>query len=413
VINASKEIAMSEVSHNSPPASIAADRDARPAFGFDAPRLDRVRQTIVSDIEKGHCHGVAMRVARRGTTVLDLCEGYADRAAGTRLQPDSVFASMSVAKQFTNVLALTLVERGLLKLHAPVSEVIPEFGTLGKEKVNLYHLLTHTSGVLSAVPNVPPAVLMNVEAMVEFACGLPLESQPGERVNYSLLLGHSIIAAMCLRAGGRGRRYADMLREDLFEPLRMNDTSLSPRTDLVQRLCPVRVAYENIPSLTPKDAVEGVGALIATPGCEIPGGGCMTTIPDVQRFAEMLRQGGALDGARVLSPAMIDFCARNHTGEMRNVFFDATCGMRNWMTYPAAIGVGFFVRGDGPLPGHHFSMLHSPNAFGGFGAGCNGFSIDPRRDLTIAFLSTGLMEDSRHLERMATVATLVLAAMTD
>jgi CubicO group peptidase (beta-lactamase class C family) len=156
-----------------------------------------------------------------------------------------------------------------------------------------------------------------------------------------------------------------------------------------------------------------VGALIATPGCEIPGGGCMTTITDVQRFAEMLRQGGALDGARVLSPAMIDFCARNHTGEMRNVFFDATCGMRNWMTYPAAIGVGFFVRGDGPLPGHHFSMLHSPNAFGGFGAGCNGFSIDPRRDLTIAFLSTGLMEDSRHLERMATVATLVLAAMTD
>jgi len=98
---------------------------------------------------------------------------------------------------------------------------------------------------------------------------------------------------------------------------------------------------------------------------------------------------------------------------MRNVFFDATCGMRNWMTYPAAIGVGFFVRGDGPLPGHHFSMLHSPNAFGGFGAGCNGFSIDPRRGLTIAFLSTGLREDSRHLERMATVATLVLAAMTD
>jgi CubicO group peptidase (beta-lactamase class C family) len=391
---------------------VAASRAELTELGFDPDRLARVREVVVSDIEHGRYHGVAMRVARGGTTVLDLCEGYADRAAGTPLRPDSVFASMSVAKQFTNVLALSLVERGLLRLHAPVAEVIPEFGTLGKEKVNLYHLLTHTSGVLSAVPLVPPEVLMNIEALVQFACGLPLESQPGERVNYSLLLGHSIIAAMCLRVDGRGRRFADMLREDLFEPLGMHDTSLGPRDDLVAHLCPVRAAYEDIPSLTPKEVVEGVGMLITTPGCEIPGGGCITTIDDLHRFAEMLRRGGELDAARVLSPAMIEFCTRNHTGEMRNVFFDATYGMRNWMTYPAAIGVGFFVRGDGNLPGHHFSVMNSPNAFGGFGAGSTGFSIDPRRDLTLAFLSTGLMEDSRHLERVATMATLVLAALT-
>src|SRR5687767_14429493 len=149
-------------------------------LGFDAERLERVRAAVLSDIEQGRCHGVALRVARRGSIVLDLCEGYADRAAGTKLQPNSVFATMSVAKQFTNVLTLSLVERGLLKLHAPVAEVIPEFGKLGKEKVNLYHLLTHTSGVLSAAPPVPTEVLMDIEALVQFACGLPLESQPGE-----------------------------------------------------------------------------------------------------------------------------------------------------------------------------------------------------------------------------------------
>ena len=170
-------------------------------LGFDAERLARVRAAILSDVEHGRCHGAALRVARHGSIVLDVCEGYADRAAGTTLQPNAVFATMSVAKQFTNVLTLSLVERGLLKLHAPVAEVIPEFGTLGKEKVNLYHLLTHTSGVLSAAPPVPAEVLMNIEALVQFACGLPLESQPGERVNYSLLLGHSIMAAMCLRVG--------------------------------------------------------------------------------------------------------------------------------------------------------------------------------------------------------------------
>ena len=400
----SSEVGSGRASETSP--------DALVALGFDPERLARVRAAVRSDIADGRCHGVAMRVARGGTTVLDLCEGYADRAAGTPLQRDAVFATMSVAKQFTNVLALSLVERGLLKLHAPVAEVIPEFGTLGKEKVNLYHLLTHTSGLASAMPSVPVEVLINNEALVEYACGLKLESQPGERVNYSIILGHTIIAAMCQRVDGRGRRLADMLREDLFEPLGMHETSLGPRDDLIGRLCPVRVSYENIPALLPKQVVEGVGALLATPGCGIPAGGCITTIDDLHRFAEMLRRGGELDGARVLSPATIAFSARNHTGELRNAYFDGTLGTRNWMIYPAYIGVGFFVRGDGGMPGHHFSPLNSPNAFGGFGAGSTGFSVDPERDLTLSFLSTGLMEDSYHLERISTMATLVLAAIT-
>ncbi|MEX2480903.1 MAG: serine hydrolase domain-containing protein [Gammaproteobacteria bacterium] len=393
------------------PLSAVAD-DAVADLGFDRDRLARVREAICADIDTGRCHGASMIVARHGRVVLDITEGYADRAAGRALDRDAVFATMSVAKQFTNVLALSLVERGLLKLHAPVAELIPAFGTLGKEKVNLFHLLTHTSGVLSAIPPVAPEVLMNIERLVEFACGLPLESQPGERVNYSILLGHSIIAALCLRADGRGRSYAEMLREDVFEPLGMHDTSLGPREDLIARLCPVKVSYEDIPALLPPEAVEGLGGLLATPGCEIPGGGCITTIADVHRFAEMLRRGGELDGARLLSPAMIDFCTRNHTGELRNILFDMWCGTRNWLVYPAHIGVGFFMRGEGNIPGL-FSVMNSPRTYGGFGAGSTGFTVDPERDLSLAFLSSGLMEDSYHFERIGVLATLVLAAMTD
>lgn len=381
-------------------------------LGFDARRLARVRDAVKADIDAGRCHGVRMQVARRGELVLDLTEGYAVRASNTPLKPDAVFATMSVAKQFTNVLALSLVERGLLKLHAPVAELIPEFATLGKEKVNLYHLLTHTSGVLSAIPPVAPDVLMNIEKLVAYACTLPLESQPGERVNYSILLGHSIIAALCLRAAGRGRSFAQMLNEELFEPLGMPDTSLGPRPDLMKRLCPVKVSYDDLPALLPPAAVEGIGTLLATPGCEIPGGGCMTSVQDVLRFAEMLRRGGELDGARILSPAMLDFCTRNHTGTLRNVLFDMWCGVRNWIEYPASIGCGFFVRGEGNLPGL-FSPMNSARTFGGFGAGSTGFTVDPVRDLSFAFLSTGLMEDSYHFERIAVMQGLVLAAIVD
>ena len=393
----------------SPAATTALPVDS---LGFDGQRLGRVRDAVRADIDAGRCHGVAMRVARRGQVVLDITEGYADRAAGRALAHDAVFATMSVAKQFTNVLALSLVERGLLKLHAPVAELIPEFATLGKQKVNLFHLLTHTSGILSAIPPVPPQVLMNIEKLVEFACGLPLESQPGERVNYSILLGHTIIAALCLRADGRGRSYTQMLKEDVFEPLGMGDTSLGPREDLLRRFCPVKVSYTDLPALLPAAAVEGIGTLLATPGCEIPGGGCMTTIEDVYRFAEMLRRGGELDGVRLLSPAMLDFCTRNHSGDLRNILFDMWCGTRNWLTYPANIGCGFFVRGEGNLPGM-FSVMNSPRTFGGFGAGSTGFTVDPARELTLVLLSSGLMEDSYHFERVAMLASLVLAAITD
>ena len=146
----------------------AASLDEIRGLGFDPERLARVKEKILSDIGEAKCHGVSMIAARRGKVVLAITEGYADRENDKTLATDSIFVTMSVAKQFTNVLALSLVEKGLLKLHAPVAEVIPEFATLGKEKVNLYHLLTHTSGLLSAVPAVAPDVLMNIERLTAF-----------------------------------------------------------------------------------------------------------------------------------------------------------------------------------------------------------------------------------------------------
>ena len=150
---------------------------------------------------------------------------------------------MSVAKQFTNVLALSLVERGALRLHAPIAEWLPAFRAMGHEKVNLSHLLTHTSGICSAIPNLPPEVVGNIEQLTAYAASRPLESQPGERVNYSILVGHSVIAALCLAADGRGRTYSQMLEQEIFAPLKMRDSSLGLRKDLDARFCPVKAAW--------------------------------------------------------------------------------------------------------------------------------------------------------------------------
>lgn len=384
------------------------ESDAR-ELGFDVERLGRVGRAIEREIDAERCHGVALVVARRGRVVLDLLEGFADRKLGKRLDRDAVFATMSVGKQLTNVLVLSLVEKGLLRLHTPVADVLPEFRSLGKERVNLFHLLTHTSGVASAIPMVPPEVLTDVEKLAGLACSQVLESLPGERVNYSILVGHAVLAAMCVRADGRGRTFSRMIEEDLFRPLGMRDTALGPREDLLARLCPVRAAYSGVGLLAP-EAIEGVEQLIRMPGSEIPAGGYLTTIRDLHRFAEMLRGGGELDGTRILSPAMIEYCARNHTGTLRNVLFDATTGYRGWDFFPAYIGIGFFVRGEVPTPGP-FGVLNSPRTFGGVGAGSTSFWIDPDREVSCAFLSTGLMEDSHHWERLGTLADLVVSSM--
>jgi len=378
-------------------------------LGFDEERLGRVARAIEADIAAERCHGAALVVARGGRIALDLVQGYAERGSGRRLDRDAVFATMSVGKQFTNALVLALVERGALRLHQPVADVLPGFGALGKGKVTLFQLLTHTSGITSAIPIVPPDVLISIEKMTAWASSQALEALPGERVNYSISVAHAVMAAMCLRVDGGRRSFATMLDDEIFRPLGMRDTSLGGRDDLLKRLCPVRAAYHEAGLFDPA-ALEGIGQLLSIPGCELPAGGYVTTARDLHRFAEMLRRGGELDGARVLSPATIDYCARNHTGELPNQLWNYTVGLRGWEPFPAYLGIGFFVRGEKVTPGP-FGALNSARTFGGFGAGSTAFWVDPARDLTFAFLSTGLQEDSHHVERLSRLSDLVLAAL--
>jgi len=250
---------------------------------------------------------------------------------------------------------------------------------------------------------------MNIEKLTDYACSSALESLPGARVNYSIALAHSVMAAMALRVDGRGRSFARMLDDDLFQPLGMRDTALGAREDLVARWCPIRAAYKDSGLFDP-GALEGIQQLIAMPGAELPAGGFLTTVRDIHRFAEMLRCGGELDGARVLSPATIDYASRNQTGERPNELWNYTTGFRGWDVFPAYLGIGFFLRGEKPTPGP-FGALNSPRTFGGIGAGSTAFWIDPQRELTFAFASTGLMEDSFHLERIARLSDQVVSSI--
>ncbi len=380
-------------------------------LGFDPVRLGRVATRIEQDIAAGRYHGAQLKVGRRGRVVLDAVCGDADRATGRRMRGDESFVSFSIGKQFTNVLVLNRIERGDLHLTLRVGEVIPAFNTRGLREINVFQLLTHTSGLMSAIPGVPLEVLTSVEKLTDWVAMQRPESLPGERVNYSIIVAHAVLAELVRRVDGRGRSFGRIITEDLFEPLGMRETSLGPRGDLVQKLCPVVACYEEPGMFYPQE-VAGVGQVVLMEGAEVPAGGFLTTSADVHRFATMLGNGGELDGVRILSPRTLEYCARNHTGDRRNVLFDYARDTRGWAPWLANIGIGFFVRGEGLQPGP-LSNFSSARTFCGWGAGSTCFWIDPVQQLTFSFLSTGLMEETYHCERLQRLADLVVTSLIE
>jgi CubicO group peptidase (beta-lactamase class C family) len=382
----------------------SAPRDA----GFDPAGLERLAGAIDADIAAERYDGCELVVARGGAVAFHRQFGFADRAAGTPVTPAQPFVSMSIGKQLAVVATLQRVERGDFSLATPVAELIPEFGQRGKTAITIAHLLTHTSGLPIMLPPMPLELAGNLEAVVQATAASLPEFRAGSRVSYCILVAHAVLAECVRRADGARRPFRRILAEELFQPLGMGDTSLGCPAGMAPRVAPV-VARDRRPGLFDPVFLETMGGILGE-DTEIPAGGYVSTAPDFHRFAEMLRRGGELDGFRVLSPATVASLQVNRTGAEPNTIWAYAEVMRGWAPFPANLGLGFFVRGEGVFP-TPFGQLASPRTFGGFGAGSSVFWIDPVSDVTYAFLSSGLMEDSYSIERHMRLADLVHAAV--
>ena len=113
---------------------------------MDRRQLEHLQTVIRADIAQGLYHGVVEQIARGGELVLDVTIGSADAEHRLPLQRDSVFNIFSITKAFTNVLVLRAIERGDFALTTPISDLIPEFKGHGREKILMWHLLSHQAG---------------------------------------------------------------------------------------------------------------------------------------------------------------------------------------------------------------------------------------------------------------------------
>lgn len=382
--------------------------DAAPvAAGFDPRRLDAFVETVRRGIAVGAFDGARILAARRGGVALDATLGFADRAAGRPLAPDDPFLVMSLVKSWTTVAALQLVERGEIALTTRIAEVIPEFGANGKQRITLAHVLTHTGGLPLGLPPIPLELMGDLEANMRAIYAIAPQSPPGAVVSYSASIGYAVLGELVRRLDHAGRSYRQIMHEDLLAPLGMRDSSIGGRPDLVARRAPV-VVTDTAANVFPPALLMRMNELAET--AEIPGSGGLSSGPDMLRFAEMLRRGGELDGARILSPAMLKLATAIHTGARPNSLHVMMQEENLMEAQPANLGLGFTIRG----PGIHltpFGTLSSPATFGALGIGSMVYWVDPERELSVVMLTAGLLGQHNNYTRFQRWSDMLLSAL--
>lgn len=275
--------------------------------------------------------GVSLLVRKDGEELFFDARGYADMEKQEALRRDHIFRLYSMTKPVTAVAAMILVERGLLDLNMPISEVLPGFAgakvmrdgvpMAAQFPVRVLHLLNMTSGLTYGEEPTPEGrqVLALIDSCmerlhtdrcvstVEFANALgqiPLAFEPDSSWCYGF--SADVLGAVIEEVSGM--RFGAFLEENLFKPLNMKDTGFYVPDETYSRLA---AAYE-----TAEDAglrrYDGDYLMIrnkadAPPRYESGGAGLLSTIDDYARFAQMLLNGGSLDGTRILSPRTVQY----------------------------------------------------------------------------------------------------------
>lgn len=364
------------------------------AAGFSPQRLQTLHRTLAGGVDAGRYSGYISLLARDGRIVDWRAHGWQNIDGRTPLKTDAIVRIFSMSKIVTSVAVLMLLEQGRLKLDDPVENYLPALkdrqvvvgGTAdapqlqpARRSVTLRDLLTHTSGYAydeawSADP-VPMALMQraklweaaNLDDFIARLASVPLNEQPGTRFRYGI--STDILGAVVEKASGQ--RLDAFLRERIFAPLGMVDTGFWVPAAKLARLATV---YERDAQgrLVPSGWANAFEAGPAH-GIYSGGGGLYSTAADYLRFAQMLLNGGQLDGVRILGRKTVALMTSNHLKHLADPHPSGARGQ----------GFGLGVRvlvdpGEGFTPG-------TLGAFGWEGAATTFVQIDPK-ERTVALL---------------------------
>jgi CubicO group peptidase (beta-lactamase class C family) len=318
------------------PASAASVQAAKPEdVGFSNERLQRIHETIERHIAAGDISGAVTLVARRGRIAHFEAHGLMDIDAKKAMQKDALFRIASMSKPITGTAILMLMEEGKIRLTDPVSKFIPEFkgmkvavvregGAGGRgaapgaepqfytipenREITIRDLLSHVSGLVSGPISTAEANKLGrkpTDTLADYIPRLgatPLEFQPGSRWSYSPSAGFDTLGRIVEIVSGEP--FDRFLRERIFGPLEMKDTTFYPGENQLPR---VSTRYQKTANgLTKQQG--GAPSNVYFSGA----GGLSSTAEDYAQFGQMLLNGGQLNGKRLLSPKTVELMASVH-----------------------------------------------------------------------------------------------------
>jgi D-alanyl-D-alanine carboxypeptidase len=234
--------------------------------------------------------GAVVGLTDRDRTLGVVPIGARDAFTGAPVKKDTRFEIGSISKSFAAIVALQLVEEGLLDLRAPVTEYVPWFEVHSTfAPITPHHLLTHTSGLIMGMDFADDAV-PPVWSLRDTTVGFP----PGAHFHYSND-GYKLLGLILETLGGRPWR--EMLRERVLAPLGMTATdpditfeSLRGLATPHQRLANDRPPHRGMPLTVSPPTISTTAD-----------GSIVSTARDMAAYARMLLNRGAYGEGRLLS----------------------------------------------------------------------------------------------------------------
>jgi CubicO group peptidase (beta-lactamase class C family) len=366
------------------------------SVGLSSERLERITEVLRSDVAKGMIPGAVLLISRQGKIAYFEAVGHLDPQASSKMGKDGIFRIYSMTKPIVTIAAMMLVEQGKLALGDPVAKYVPEFKDVkvGQEKrdgdgkvtlelvastrpITVQDLMRHTSGLTYGFFGEGAVKKAYLEADLfrddpdnkEFAgrvAKLPLVYQPGTTWEYS----HSTDVLGRIVEVVSGKPLYQYLKEALFDPLGMNDTTFyvadpEKHARLAEPFANDRSFGPGLPFTDPRVKTRQ----------ELGGHGLVSTAMDYARFLQMLINGGILEGRRYLGPRTIAYMTTDHMGEVKRSPFDILGpGQR--------FGLGFSVRTESGVA----AFAGSAGDYAWSGAAGTTFWVDPKEKLFVVLM---------------------------
>lgn len=334
--------------------------------GLSSHQLNKLDNHFLNLIAQQKIQAASFLVAREGKIAawksMGRLHGSTDQG---ELQPDSLRKMSSITKAFTSVAIMKLIEDGKLYIDLPVSNILEEFNNPVHKDITLFHLLTHTSGILPVTGyyNEPyPREWWGASGMDHWIRKVlqgPLVCQPGDAYNYSTV-GFALLGEIVSRVSGK--QYEDYITENIIEPLQMTRTFFDVPEHLHSEVCSVdrmdieRLSRENDGSPMPPRSDSGL----------------YSTLFDMWKFGQMLLNGGTFEGQRILGRKSVDLMTRRHLFNVPAYHWGGKIKDKGH-----ALGLDLAI--------HHLSY-ESVGTYQLEGSGRTGFFVDPVEKLVVVLM---------------------------